>query len=100
MISDENALQLVYAALRDLGTELGKPELAEPDPQLRLLGASSPIDSIALVSLIADIEGRVAAEFGREVVLADERAMSAMRSPFRTAGTLAAHVKALVNGDA
>lgn len=86
-------------ALRELGAELGKPELTHPVPELRLLGANAPIDSMGLVSLIADLEGRIAAEFGKEIVLADERAMSAFRSPFRTAEALAAHIRALVDED-
>lgn len=83
---------LLLAALRDLGEELGRPELATAGPELRLFGASSPLDSMALVSLIADVEGRVAAELGRNVVLADERAMSQARSPFRTVASLREHI--------
>ncbi len=83
---------LVIAALRDLGTELGLPELANPSPDLRLFGAQSPLDSMALVSLIADLESRLSAEFGRDLVLADDRAMSQLRSPFRTVASLTAHI--------
>ena len=90
---NEKILSLVTAALRDLGAELNRPELAAPPPGLRLFGAQSPLDSMALVSLIADIEYRIAAEFGRELVLADERAMSQLRSPFRTIATLVDHIE-------
>jgi acyl carrier protein len=90
---NEKILQLVTAALRDLGTELNRPELAAPPPDLRLFGAQSPLDSMALVSLIADVEARLATEFGRDLVLADERAMSALRSPFRTVASLVAHIE-------
>lgn len=83
---------LVSAALRELGEELGRPELATVTDDTRLFGAKSPLDSMALVSLIADIEGRLAREFSRTVVLADDRAMSQARSPFRTVGSLRAHI--------
>ena len=38
---------------------------------------------------IAEIELRVREQFGGSLVLADERAMSQTRSPFRTVGSLA-----------
>jgi acyl carrier protein len=90
---NQRILALVTAALCELGTELNRPELTAPAPDLRLFGAQSPLDSMALVSLIADVESRIAAEFGRDLVLADERAMSALRSPFRTVASLVAHIE-------
>lgn len=86
--------QLLHAALRDLGEELGRPELASAGDDFRLFGAKSVLDSMALVSLIADVEGRLATELGRTVVLADERAMSQARSPFRTVASLREHIAA------
>lgn len=83
---------LVLAAVRDLGAELNLPDLAAPGPELRLFGSSSVLDSMALVSLIADLEGRIATEFGRVLVLADERAVSQLRSPFRTVASLSDHI--------
>ena len=89
---NERILQVIGAALRDLGEELRRPELERAGPETRLYGPKSPLDSMALVSLIADLEARLAAEFGRDLVLADERAMSQARSPFRTVGSLADHI--------
>jgi acyl carrier protein len=88
--------ELVYAAIRDLAAELQNPELAQPHPDLRLIGSSSPIDSMALVSLIADLEGRISAEFGKYVILADESAMSAYRSPFRSVAALIEYIRNLL----
>ena len=88
---------LLRAALRDLGDELGKPEIAAAGDELRLFGAQSPLDSMALVSLIADVEGRLAHELGVQVVLADEKAMSQARSPFRSVASLREHIVARVN---
>lgn len=88
----EKVTAIILSALRDLGEEIKLPALANPAPDLRLFGAKSPLDSMALVSLIADLEGRLAQEFGRELVLADERAMSQLSSPFRTVDSLANHI--------
>ena len=43
---------------------------------------------MALVNLIADIEEAVAERFQMNIALADEKAMSAQRSPFRTVSRL------------
>jgi hypothetical protein len=43
---------------------------------------------MALVNLIADIEDAVAEKYGVTVTLADERALSAKRSPFRSVADL------------
>lgn len=90
---NEKITTLILAALRDLGEEMNLPDLANATPQTRLFGAKSSLDSMALVALIADVEGRLSTEFGRELVLADEKAMSQARSPFRTVESLAAHIE-------
>jgi len=92
----EKIVSLICAALRDLGEELNLPALAHPAPDTRLFGAKSVLDSMALVGLIADLEGRLATEFGRNLVLADDRAMSQVRSPFRSVDSLAAHIEQLL----
>lgn len=89
---NESPEALIQAALRDLAEELNLPDLQNATAETRLFGPKSPLDSMALVSLIADLEGRIAQRYGRQIVLADERAMSQMRSPFRNVASLAAHI--------
>ena len=62
-----------------------------------LIGPKSFIDSLTLVSLIVDIEQKINEEYDITVTIADERAMSQKKSPFRTVGTLAEYVEILVN---
>jgi len=83
---------LVITTLRNLGTELELAGLAAPTPDLPLFGAGSVLDSLALVTLIADLEARLADLHGHPVILASESAMSRARSPFRTVATLAAYI--------
>jgi hypothetical protein len=90
--------ELIFSALRDLNEELQRPDLAAPTVQTRLIGSAAVLDSMALVSLIADLEGRISAQYGRDIVLADERAMSQLRSPFRTVESLAVHIESLLAG--
>tara|TARA_E500000081_G_C5893777_1_gene244620 strand:- start:308 stop:595 length:288 start_codon:yes stop_codon:yes gene_type:complete len=48
----------------------------------RLFGGGGPLDSMALVNLILEIEEFVEDEFGKTITLADEKAMSRRTSPF------------------
>ena len=92
MLTREQALQIVLRRLAALGHELGKPELAQADEQTRLFGETAALDSIGLVTLIADLEDDIRVATGQTVTLADEKAMSRLTSPFRRAGLLAEHV--------
>jgi acyl carrier protein len=58
------------------------------DASTCLYGADAPLDSMALVNLIADIEDAVSEKFDASIALADEKAMSAKNSPFRNIGSL------------
>lgn len=61
-----------------------------------LFGAGAALDSIALVSLILAVEQGIEAELGILVTLADARAASQERSPFRTVGALVSYADARV----
>jgi acyl carrier protein len=90
MASQESIFQnLVLQSLNALREETGSSPLQQWDAEHVLFGVGGELDSLALVSLIVDIEARVLSEIGVSVVLADERAMSSRSSPFRTLGTLA-----------
>lgn len=64
-----------------------------------LHGGETGLDSLSLVSLIVDVEGRVAQALGRQVVLADEKAMSQKNSPYRTVDTLVDFVVKCLEAD-
>ncbi len=64
----------------------------------RIFGAGAPLDSLGLVNLLADLEYRLSEEFGREIVLASERAMSRSQSPFRDVAALTDYVAELLDG--
>jgi hypothetical protein len=93
----DKILQLVYAALKDAGEELGNAELSRPGPETRLYGRQGLLDSLALVNVLADVEQRVADGLGKTITLADERAMSQKRSPFASASTLADYIELLLS---
>ncbi len=88
----EKALTLVLHRLAALGRELGKPALEQADASTRLFGEAAALDSIGLVTLIADLEEDIRVATGKSVTLADEKAMSRLTSPFRTVDHLADHI--------
>ena len=89
--------QLIITALHELNEELNDPSLKNISEQTRLFGGDGALDSLALVSFIADIEESVADRFGKNIVLADEKAMSQKVSPFRTVESLANYIQKLLD---
>ena len=96
MISLDKIEALIVHALRGLAEDLEKPALDGATADTVLYGPDGNLDSLALVHLITEVEAAVAEEMGKEIVLADERAMSRSRSPFRTVATLRDHVAELL----
>jgi acyl carrier protein len=89
---------IVRDAVGELNGELGYASLEVVTDETGLFGGDDGIDSLSLVSLIVDIEGRVGEAFGRAVVLADEKAMSARNSPYRSVGALVDFIVGRVQG--
>ena len=61
-----------------------------------LFGREGVLDSLGLVSLVMAVEQALEDEMGVTLTLADEKAMSQRRSPFRTIGTLAEYAAGLM----
>lgn len=62
----------------------------------RIFGGDAPLDSLGLVNFLADLEYRIHQEFGREIVLASEKAMSRGSSPFRDVPALTTYIVELL----
>ena len=80
-----------------MGVELHKPALLEATEQTRLFGDKADLDSMGLVTLIADLEYDLQQNLGRTVSLVDEKAMSRLTSPFRRVDYLADYLVELLN---
>ena len=88
---------IIYPAMSELkegNTELDALAFL---PDTALLGSGSLLDSLALVTLIVSIEGRLADKTGVSIALANERVLSRRASPFRTVATLAAYIQELLD---
>jgi len=80
---------LVIESVHALAQDFEIEGLGEAGSDSLLYGEGAPLDSMALVNLIADVEDAVAEKYGSTISLADERALSSKRSPFRSVSNLA-----------
>ena len=85
-------LEQVHRIAEDYSLE----SLKNPQPGTVLYGEEGGLDSMGLVSLIADVEESVWEKTGHSIVLANERALSRKRSPFSTCEALSAYVVELL----
>ena len=97
MITRSQILVIILNRLKFLGAELQKPALIEATEQTRLFGDKADLDSMGLVTLIADLEYDLQQNLGRTVSLVDEKAMSRLTSPFRRVDYLADYLVELLN---
>lgn len=79
---------LVIKSVQMLAKDFEIDALTEPTTDSLLYGEGGPLDSMALVNLVADIEDALSEEYSVSVSLTDEKALSAKRSPFRSVGNL------------
>lgn len=95
---DHDAVQaIVLAALETINEERDADDKLVVTPSTRLFGADAELDSLALVSVIVDVEEAVSQAAGRTVQLTDDRAMSQDVSPFTDVQTLTGYVVTLLS---
>lgn len=90
------ALACVYKAVDSVNSMQSPENQIVKSPVTVLFGPGGVLDSLGLVTLIADLEGVIDQECGVSVTLADDRAMSQKSSPFRTIESLAQYVEILL----
>lgn len=88
---------IIITSLQEFNEELQEPMLEQPTLTTKLFGGDGALDSLALVSLIADVEEKISISYGKDIVLADEKAMSQKVSPFRTVESLANYIQKLLD---
>ena len=88
--------KIIIETLNEINEELENENLNNPTSETKLYGGSGALDSLALVSLITDLEDRISDEFEKDIILADEKAMSQRTSPFRNVETLANYIQKLL----
>ena len=100
MQEKEKIIQVIFDMVDGFNEQLSENLPLEKSVDTALLGKSSVIDSLALVSLIVATEQKLQEEFGLSVTLVNEDAMSEEDSPFKTIGTLVDHIFLLLKDHA
>jgi acyl carrier protein len=93
-------VDIIISSLKDIISEQDEDEvipLKSLDESTHLLGKQAILDSLSLVSMIVDVEEKINEKYGTTITIADERALSQEKSPFRTVKTLAQYIQFLVD---
>ncbi len=93
----DDLVNLVRNCVADVAEEQDLELPAAVDADTALFGREGLFDSVGLVSLVVLVEEAVEDATGVAVSLADQRALSQSRSPFRTVGALAAYARERVD---
>lgn len=96
MAMEEQVTQAMFRAIDEVNRSRAPGQRVEKSRETELLGGSSVLDSLGLVNLIVAVEAQVEDAFGVTVNLADEQARRHPANPFRTIGSLADYVSALL----
>lgn len=93
---EESILDIILKSLKEI-TEFSNNNVScELDQGSVIFGPGGLLDSMGLVTLITDLEEKLEDEFGVSLILADERAMSQKKTPFRTVSSLAQYINTLM----
>ena len=87
---------IVLESIEEIFKEKNPADALPHGEEIKIFGDGGVLDSIGLVSLIVVVEERIENEFGVDVMLSNEKALSQKRSPFLTDKTLASYVEGLV----
>ena len=82
LITTEQIYDIVFKALNTLNDELAEGSKVDVNVNTALFGKDAQIESLALVSLIVDVESELNATYNLAISLTDDRAMTRAVSPF------------------
>lgn len=94
----DTIMALVQRTVDEVNEEMGLSDGSKvrADKDAVLYGAGAAIDSLTLVALIVAVEENIRRELGVSVTLANEKALSMQRSPFRTLDSLTEYAAVVV----
>ena len=93
----EKIKNILISILQDINEDLEDEMLINPTDNTKLFGEDGVLDSLALVSVVTDLEEEIHDKFDKHVTLADEKAMSQKNSPFSTVETLTEYIYKLIH---
>jgi acyl carrier protein len=95
-VNKQSILQLIFRTIDEINETLPDDRHLEKSSETQLLGRQGKLDSLGLVSFIILLEQHITEELNTAITLADEKAISRTKSPFRTVESLADYVLELL----
>lgn len=95
MIERSDVLKIIFDSLQNLNEELDESERIEINEDTKLFGDGAELDSLALVSVIVDVETDITDLVGQSIALTDDRAMNEEISPFSDVTALTNYIMLL-----
>jgi acyl carrier protein len=96
VLTGELIEELILGALNEVNEEQDESERFEVGPNTPLFGPAAEIDSLALVSVIVDVETALNIDYELPISLTDDRAMTREKSPFDDVQSLKEYIVELV----
>lgn len=97
MMTEEKIEKMILEALNNINESISENNKIQISVNTILFGRNSEIDSLALVSLVVDLETTLSEEFGSDISLTDDRAMTREKSPFTDVMSLKEYIFELVS---
>jgi acyl carrier protein len=91
-----NLTAVILSAVGEFNEGVTGDRRIQETPEAMLFGRGGNLDSLGLVNLILMVEEHIQTSYGVTLTLADERAMSQERSPFRSVSSLAEYLGLLL----
>ena len=88
--------EITLKALEEIANMHGIDLHEDPGINTRIIGKNGILDSLAFVTYVVAIEGKINQRFNAQISLQDERAFSQTKSPFRSIGDLIEYITALL----
>jgi len=92
----DQAKAIVEQAISELNQTRGDGAAVGNDLTTPLLSSNSAVDSLALVTLFISIEQIADDDYDKQITVVNESAFEAEESPFKTVGSLTAHIGRLL----
>jgi acyl carrier protein len=85
---------IVLKAVKSVNKELKNKDLKVVSEETILF---EKLDSMAILDLILEIEDNIQTEYGKYIQVADDTMMDAIKTPFKTVGTLIEFIEVKVS---
>jgi acyl carrier protein len=96
MITEQQIEDLILATLNTINDSFSDDAKIQVSSKTILFGSDSEIDSLALVSLVVDLEAALSEDY-EDISLTDDRAMTREKSPFTSVASLKEYIFELLS---